>query len=90
MYITIISILFPKVKNPTISCEEFNVRYLNRANLDLDRIRQASADLIGTHDFRNFCKLDIAKAEPTFIRRIDKITIEQLNIDHDLNSPNPG
>jgi tRNA U38,U39,U40 pseudouridine synthase TruA len=53
-------------------------------------MRQASADLISTHDFHNFCKLDIAKAEPPFIRRIDKITIEQLNIDHDLNSPNPG
>jgi tRNA U38,U39,U40 pseudouridine synthase TruA len=53
-------------------------------------MRQVSIDLIGTHDFRNFCKLDIAKAEPTFIRRIDKINIEQLNIDNDLNNPNPG
>jgi tRNA U38,U39,U40 pseudouridine synthase TruA len=57
---------------------------LSRANLDLDRIRQASADLIGTHDFRSFCKIDITKAEPTFIRRIDNIAVEQLNTD------NPG
>ncbi len=47
-------------------------------------MRQASTDLIGTHDFRSFCKLDITNAEPTFIRRIDNITIEQLNSD------NPG
>jgi tRNA U38,U39,U40 pseudouridine synthase TruA len=47
-------------------------------------MRQASADLIGTHDFRSFCKLDITNSEPTFIRRIDNITIEQLNTD------NPG
>jgi tRNA pseudouridine38/39 synthase len=52
-----------------------------RGNLDLDRMRQASVDLVGTHDFRSFCKLDITKTEPTFIRRIDNITIEQLNID---------
>ncbi len=63
---------------------------LSRANLDLDRIRQAAADLIGTHDFRSFCKLDITKTEPTFIRRIDHITVEQLIIDNDQNSTNPG
>jgi tRNA pseudouridine38/39 synthase len=54
----------------------------NRANLDLDRMRQASIDLIGTHDFRSFCKLDITNEEPTFIRRIDNITIEQLNLEY--------
>jgi tRNA U38,U39,U40 pseudouridine synthase TruA len=54
-------------------------------------MRQASVDLIGTHDFRSFCKLDITNTEPTFIRRIDNITIEQLNINNDLNSnTNPG
>jgi tRNA U38,U39,U40 pseudouridine synthase TruA len=53
-------------------------------------MRQAAADLLGTHDFRSFCKLDITKAEPTFVRRIDNITIEQLAIDTDLNTQNPG
>ena len=61
-----------------------------RANLNLDRMRQAAADLIGTHDFRSFCKLDITNDEPTFIRRIDNVTVEQLNIDNDSNSPNFG
>ena len=53
-------------------------------------MRQAAADLIGTHDFRSFCKLDVTKAEPTFVRRIDNVTVEQLTIDNDLNSINPG
>ena len=53
-------------------------------------MRQASVELIGTHDYRNFCKLDITNTEPTFIRRIDKITIEQLNTDNDFNSNNSG
>jgi tRNA pseudouridine(38-40) synthase len=61
-----------------------------RGNLDLDRMRQASVDLVGTHDFRSFCKLDITKIEPTFIRRIDNITIEQLNIDNDVHGNNSG
>ncbi|CAF4169010.1 unnamed protein product [Rotaria sp. Silwood2] len=60
------------------------------SNLDLDRIRQASTHLIGTHDFRNFCKLDITNTEPTFIRRIDNVTVEQLNINNDLNNYNSG
>ena len=55
----------------------------DRANLDLDRMREASTDLIGTHDFRSFCKIDITNDEPTFIRRIVNITIQQLNSDTD-------
>ena len=53
-------------------------------------MRQASMDLTGTHDFRSFCKIDITNSERTFIRRIDDITIEPLNIDADSNSTNPG
>ena len=52
---------------------------ISRGNLDLDRIRQASVHLCGTHDYRNFCKLDITTSEPTFVRRIDHIQIEPLN-----------
>lgn len=52
---------------------------ISRANLDLDRMRQAATDLIGTHDFRNFCKIDITNGEPTFIRRIDNVTVDQLD-----------
>lgn len=35
-------------------------------------------DLLGTHDFRSFCKLDITNTEPTFVRRIDRVQIEPL------------
>lgn len=53
-------------------------------------MRQAAADLTGTHDFRSFCKLDITNDEPTFVRRIDRITIEQLENVGDASSANPG
>ncbi|CAF1392575.1 unnamed protein product [Adineta steineri] len=78
-------------KSARFDCKSRSYRYyFPKANLDLNRMRQASADLIGTHDFRSFCKIDITNEEPTFIRRIDNITVEQLNYDNDLNSNNPG
>ncbi|CAF4172865.1 unnamed protein product, partial [Rotaria sordida] len=81
----------PDVKSARFDCISRSYRYyFPKANLDLHRMRQASIDLIGTHDFRNFCKLDITNTEPTFIRRIDNVTIEQLNIDNDLNNSNSG
>jgi tRNA pseudouridine38/39 synthase len=58
----------PEGKSARFDCTSRSYRYyFPKANLDLDRIRQAAADLIGTHDFRSFCKLDITKTEPTFI-----------------------
>ncbi|CAF3927673.1 unnamed protein product [Rotaria magnacalcarata] len=81
----------PDGKSARFDCISRSYRYyFPKANLDLDRIRQAAADLVGTHDFRNFCKLDITNSEPTFIRRIDNVTVEQLNSGHDLNSKNSG
>ncbi|UJR15746.1 hypothetical protein I4U23_002681 [Adineta vaga] len=78
-------------KSARFDCIARSYRYFfPKANLDLNRMRQAALDLIGTHDFRSFCKLDITNDEPTFIRRIDNVTIEQLNIDNDLNTQNPG
>ncbi|CAF4720148.1 unnamed protein product [Rotaria sp. Silwood1] len=81
----------PDGKSARFDCISRSYRYyFPKTNLDLNRMRQASVDLIGTHDFRNFCKLDITNTEPTFIRRIDNVTIEQLNIDNDSNDYNSG
>ncbi|CAF0906554.1 unnamed protein product [Adineta ricciae] len=81
----------PDGKSARFDCVSRSYRYFfPKANLNLDRMRQAAADLIGTHDFRSFCKLDITNDEPTFIRRIDNVTVEQLSIDNDSNNPNFG
>jgi tRNA pseudouridine38/39 synthase len=41
-----------------------------RGDLDLERIQTGLNYLIGTHDFRNFCKMDVEKVY-NFVRRID-------------------
>ena len=41
-------------------------------------MQEAGERLIGEHDFRNFCKMDVANGVVTFIRRINNITIRNL------------
>jgi tRNA pseudouridine38/39 synthase len=50
-------------------------RTLSR-KLDLDAMREAASYLVGTHDFRNMCKLDGSKQLTEFSRRIDGATLE--------------
>lgn len=42
-------------------------------------MNEAGQKLIGEHDFRNFCKMDIANGVLTFFRRIDRITFNVLD-----------
>ena len=53
-------------------------------------MREASVDLVGLHDFRSFCKIDITNDEPTFMRRIKNVQISLLNAEPDIASSNPG
>ena len=46
--------------------------------LDLDRMRDAAARLVGEHDFRNMCKVDASKQITNFRRRIDGATIDPV------------
>jgi tRNA pseudouridine38/39 synthase len=48
-------------------------------NLDLDRMRAAASRLVGSHDFRNLCKLDPGKQITMFRRRVMRADIEPLN-----------
>ena len=66
------------------------IGYFCRANVDIDRMREASVDLVGLHDFRSFCKIDITNDEPTFMRRIKNVQISLLNAEPDIASSNPG
>ncbi|KZT58853.1 pseudouridine synthase, partial [Calocera cornea HHB12733] len=46
------------------------------SGLDLGRMRDAAQRLEGTHDWRNFCKLDGSKGDVNYLRTVDLATID--------------
>nr|SVE85564.1 EOG090X083V [Daphnia pulicaria] len=55
--------------------------YFPKANLNIERMRVASQSLIGEHDFRNLCKMDVGNGVIKFDRRIMDIQIEAIDDD---------
>jgi len=51
-----------------------------REQLDIDAMKQAAQLLVGEHDFRNFCKMDVEHVA-NFVRRIYSFDIEPVD-DH--------
>lgn len=52
-------------------CRQRTYRYFfPRSNLDIDAMKVACTYLIGSHDFRNLCKMDVGNGVVTFIREI--------------------
>lgn len=41
-------------------------------------MQDAGKRFIGEHDFRNFCKMDVGNGVVTFFRRIDNISLNNL------------
>ena len=48
--------------------------------LDVERMREALAGLIGTHDFRNFCKMNVKDCHD-YTRHINDCSIEQKRVE---------
>lgn len=44
-------------------------------------MKEASRKLIGTHDFRNFCKMDVGNGVVEFIRNILEIDIKPVTLE---------
>ncbi|XP_030765071.1 tRNA pseudouridine(38/39) synthase isoform X2 [Sitophilus oryzae] len=53
--------------------------YFVKGTLDIEAMRQASKCLIGSHDFRNFCKMDVGNGVVQFVRNILDFRIELLD-----------
>ncbi|XP_071840324.1 tRNA pseudouridine(38/39) synthase-like [Apostichopus japonicus] len=53
--------------------------FFPQGNLDIQLMKEASRKLIGEHDFRNFCKMDVANGVVTFIRRIVSVDIQPVD-----------
>lgn len=46
---------------------------------DLEKMREAARHLLGSHDFRNFCKMDLGQTRGNFVRRILSIEIGEAD-----------
>lgn len=64
----------------------YNQPLLSPGDLDLDSMRAAGSLLVGSHDFRNFCKMDVGNAVVEFIRRLDAVYVEELASTQTFNS----
>ncbi|RWS26159.1 uncharacterized protein B4U80_01777 [Leptotrombidium deliense] len=52
-------------------------------NLDVNRMRKAALYLVGEHDFRNICKMDVNNGVTNYMRKIIEVTIENINDEND-------
>ncbi|KAK9466718.1 pseudouridine synthase [Lipomyces arxii] len=79
----------PEGFNARFSCKSRHYKYFfvsRGKNLDIAAMRQGAAFIIGTHDFRNFCKIDGSKQITNFVRTIYDANIEAINHGHRDNS----
>ena len=70
--------------------QEFDARFscLNRtykyffpaANVDVDVMNHAAQKFVGKHDFRNFCKMDVANGVVAFERELISCTVQKNNL----------
>lgn len=72
--------------NPNYSarfdCRSRTYRYFfPRGDLNVDAMREACGYLVGAHDFRNLCKMDVGNGVVTFTRRISYVSIEDSQKD---------
>lgn len=56
--------------------------FFPRGQLNVEKMREASRFLLGTHDFRNLCKMDVGNGVVQFTRNIEFIAIEPENFSH--------
>ena len=55
--------------------------YFPAANVDISVMNKAAQKFVGEHDFRNFCKMDVASGVVTFRRNLLSFTVYRSNSD---------
>ncbi|KAI8815856.1 pseudouridine synthase [Fimicolochytrium jonesii] len=69
-------------------CTYRRYKYFFPANgLDIHAMRTACKSYIGTHDFRNFCKIDPAKSLQSYLRTVLHADIRPLGREDDVTYP---
>ena len=60
------------------SCLRRTYKYFfPRAQLDLARMQEAATHLLGSHDFRNLCKMDVKSGVTNFVRHIEEARVRR-------------
>ncbi|GES85723.1 tRNA pseudouridine(38/39) synthase [Rhizophagus clarus] len=68
------------------NCKSRKYKYFFvRGNLDVELMREAANRFLGTHDFRNFCKVDGSKQIINFERTILEVGIDPVQYKHQDN-----
>jgi tRNA pseudouridine38/39 synthase len=68
------------------NCKSRKYKYFFvRGNLDIELMREAANRFLGTHDFRNFCKIDGSKQITNFKRTISEARIDPVQYKHQNN-----
>ena len=64
-------------------CQSRGYRYcFPRGRVDTARLAAAGQRLLGSHDFRNLCKMDVNNGVVKFIRTIDSVSVETVQRDN--------
>ncbi|KAI8976149.1 pseudouridine synthase [Pilobolus umbonatus] len=58
--------------------------YFEKQNLDIELMRVAANLLVGSHDFRNFCKLDPSKNIKSYVRHVFSVNINPIPNENDM------
>uniref|UniRef100_A0A182P1V9 Pseudouridine synthase I TruA alpha/beta domain-containing protein n=1 Tax=Anopheles epiroticus TaxID=199890 RepID=A0A182P1V9_9DIPT len=77
--------------NPAYSarfdCRSRTYRYFfPRGDLNIAAMEESARFLVGAHDFRNLCKMDVGNGVVSFIRSIDEISIKPSQMDSSNDS----
>ncbi|KAJ8922599.1 hypothetical protein NQ315_007630 [Exocentrus adspersus] len=53
--------------------------FFPKGNLNIEKMALASNKLLGTHDFRNLCKMDVGNGVVEFVRNVSYVDIRPVN-----------
>ena len=62
--------------------------YFPRGDLDLVKLNEGGQHLLGEHDYRNFCKMDVANGVVNYKRRITRVEASAIKIQNS-SEPSP-
>lgn len=82
--------LYNREFSSRFDCRERTYRYFfPRSDLDIVAMQSACDYLVGPHDFRNLCKMDVGNGVVTFERELKVARISPALGTSDINSDNP-